>query len=308
MTRVFITGAAGCLGSNIAERLEARGVAVMGLDNYATGRRDAPSAARIVEGDIRDAALVDRLFAEFRPTHVIHAAASYNDPDDWLGDIATNVAGTVNVARAAQQAGVAKIVYLQTALCYGAPLERPVSVNHRFAPFTSYAISKAAGEQYLAMSGVPSLSLRIANVYGPRAFTGPIPIFYKRLRAGQACFVTDTRRDFIEMDDFLDLMDRVLADPEMCGALNVSSGSDVSILTLFETMTDIMGVRLTEPVKVVPPAADDVATLLLDPSETEARLGWTPRIGLREGLERQIAWFDRNGVGETFTHLSAARG
>lgn len=309
--RVLITGAAGCLGSNLAERLIARGVAVKGIDNYRTGRRDLaidglPSI--IVEGDVADRALVEKVFSDFQPTHVVHAAASYNDPDDWSGDVSSNVTGTINVTRAALACGSPRMVYLQTALCYGTPMERPVTTRHRLAPFTSYAISKTAGEQYLAMSGLPHVSLRIANVYGPRAYSGPIPTFFKRLKAGQPCFLADTRRDFLEMEDFLDLMDLVLLRGDVCGPLNVSSGHDVSIRELFETMVSLMKIELDEPVKVNPPGADDVSTLLLDPEETRQVLGWKASTPLRNGLQRQIDWFEKHGVGATFTHLASARG
>lgn len=309
--RLLITGAAGCLGSNLAERYLARGVPVLGLDNFATGRRSALEPhplLEMVEGDVGDKATVDVLFERFRPTRVIHAAASYNDPSAWALDIATNVTGTAHVAMASEAAGVEQIIYLQTALCYGRPRERPVTIEHGLAPFTSYAISKTAGEQYLAMCRVPFVSLRIANVYGPRAYTGPIPIFYKRLKAGQSCFVVETRRDFLEMSDFLELIDRVLAKPEVTGPLNVSTGTDVAIATLFEEMVALMGISLASPVRTVPPGVDDVDTLLLDPSRTRELLGWSARTALRDGLAAQIAWFDRHGVAETFTHLTSARG
>jgi len=308
--RLLITGGAGCLGANIVERYLGREAEIVVIDNFATSARDAvaPSAnLKIVDGTVADPSLVTRLFAEFRPTHVIHAAASYKDPDNWPEDVKTNIEGTGHVVREAVRHAVRRFVYLQTALCYGRPLEHPVTTAHRLAPFTSYSISKTAGEQYVAISGLPWVSLRLANVYGPRHYSGPIPTFYKRLKAGQKCFVVDTRRDFLEMEDFLRLIDIVIDRTDVSGAFNVSSGRDHSIKEIFDLIVHHLGISLPEPVKVVPPENDDVATLLLDPSETERLFGWQAQVGLDEGLKRQIAWFEAHGVGETYTHLVVGR-
>jgi UDP-glucose 4-epimerase len=310
MMRLLITGGTGCLGANIADRYLGREAKILIIDNFATSNRDAlaPSPLlKVVEGSVADAGLLSRLFDDFRPTHVIHSAASYKDPDNWAEDIATNVGGTANVVKEAKRRQVKRLIYLQTALCYGRPLERPVTRNHRLAPFTSYSISKTAGEQYVAVSELPWVSLRLANIYGPRHYSGPIPTFYKRLKARQNCFVVDTRRDFLEMEDFLRLIDLVIERGDVVGAFNVSSGRDHSIREVFDLLVQNLGVTLAEPVKVLPPEADDVASLLLDPSETERFLGWTAEIKLDEGLKRQVAWFESHGIGETYTHLAIGR-
>ncbi|RYE79011.1 MAG: NAD-dependent epimerase/dehydratase family protein, partial [Hyphomicrobiales bacterium] len=108
--RILITGGAGCLGSNLAERYLEAGHEVLVLDNFATGHRgslpEAHPGLAVVEGRVQDRVLVDRLFAEFRPSHVIHSAAAYKDPDDWLEDTRTNIEGTIHVVEAAKVAGV----------------------------------------------------------------------------------------------------------------------------------------------------------------------------------------------------------
>jgi nucleoside-diphosphate-sugar epimerase len=307
--RLLITGGTGCLGASIAERYLARGAEVLSVDNFATSDPGAISPRegyRLVEGSVADPQLMASVFAEFRPTHVVHSAASYKDPDDWAGDVNTNVMGTVHVLKQAAAVEVRRFVFLQTALCYGRALERPIRIQHPLAPFTSYSITKTAAEQLVAISRLSWVSLRLANVYGPRHYSGPIPTFYKRLKAKQKCFVAGTRRDFLEMADFLSLIDIVL-DSDCVGAFNVSSGTDVSIKDVFDQIVRHMGIELGEPVRVEPPQGDDVANLLLDPSETERQFGWKAGIGLDEGIRRQIAWFDANGVGETYTHLAIGR-
>ena len=124
--RVLITGIAGSLGSNVAERLLEQGAEVLGIDNFSTGSEDAIQKQRnlkFVAGSIADRALVNAQFAAFRPDIVVHSAASYKDPDDWQEDIATNVYGTANLVQASLAAGVKRFVNFQTALCYGKPRE-----------------------------------------------------------------------------------------------------------------------------------------------------------------------------------------
>src|SRR2546425_1224153 len=115
--RVLITGGAGCLGSNLVEHWLAGGHDVLVIDNFATGKAGAlpPSPqVRLIEGTIADRDLVESAYAEFRPTHIVHSAASYKDPNDWREDVATNVLGTIHVVEAARVHGVARFVNFQT--------------------------------------------------------------------------------------------------------------------------------------------------------------------------------------------------
>src|SRR5262245_40252870 len=132
--RVLITGGAGFIGSHLAERLLASDHHLLVLDNFVTGRRDNLTAhprLTLVEGSIADGSFVGKVFDDFRPEVVVHAAASYKDPTAWADDIRTNVLGTANVARASAQVGVGRLIYFQTALCYGLrPSEQPVTLRH----------------------------------------------------------------------------------------------------------------------------------------------------------------------------------
>jgi UDP-glucose 4-epimerase len=123
------------------------------IDNYTTGRRDNLSerdGLEIVDDTIEDPAVVLETFERFRPDFVVHAAAAYKDPDAWDADVLTNALGTVNVVKAAQANGVDRLLYFQTALCYGTtPTEQPVTLGHPIRPDSSYGISKTAGELYI---------------------------------------------------------------------------------------------------------------------------------------------------------------
>ena len=306
--RILITGGAGCLGSNLVERYVAVGHEVLTIDNFATGRREVLPAVKglvVVEGTIADNALVEQCFDSFRPNHVVHAAAAYKDPDDWAEDSRTNVLGSIHVGEAARRYGVSRFVNYQTALCYGRPHHVPIPVEHPIQPFTSYGISKTAGEQYLMMlTDLPVVSLRLANVTGPRLSIGPIPTFYKRLKAGQDCFCSDTTRDFLDMDDFFSVMEAALDESAPAGVFNVSTGEGHTIKEVFDIVADHLGIEPTSPVPIVPPADDDVPAVVLDPSHTQSELGWQASVGFEESVRRTLSWYDEHGVGAVFSHLA----
>ena len=304
--RILVTGGAGCLGSNLIERWLPQGHEILALDNFATGKREVLPPAKglqVVEGSVADSAMVEKCFEKFRPEIVVHSAASYKNPSDWREDAATNVAGAINVARASEKSGVKRIVNFQTALCYGRPRTVPIPVDHPVAPFTSYGVSKAAGEQYLMMASLPVVSLRLANITGPRLAIGPIPTFYQRLQAGQKCFCSDTVRDFLDMSDFFSLMDLVIREAAPVGVYNVSTGEGHSIKEVFDEVAAYLGLTPAAPVPVVPPGADDVPAVVLDASETEKAFGWRARIGFRETIRRQLDWYRRHGVNDVYSHL-----
>lgn len=305
--RTLITGGAGFIGSHVADRLTARGDEVLVVDNYETGRRDnlAPgSRLSVVEGSITDAPLMRRLFDEFRPETVLHAAASYKDPDDHVNDSGTNVLGSAITVRESRRLGVRRLVYLQTALCYGEPREQPITLSHPLEPSkSSYAISKTAAEYYIRLSGLDYVSFRLANAYGPRNISGPLPTFFHRLTTGKPCFVMDTRRDFIYVSDMVDIIEKALDGTGRAGAYHISTGRDFSIRELFDHTVEALGVSLEKPVEVRPRSADDVATILLDPSVTLREFGLIPSFPLPEGIRRTIEYYHRYGIQQTFTHL-----
>ncbi|HXV68740.1 MAG TPA: NAD-dependent epimerase/dehydratase family protein, partial [Nitrospira sp.] len=253
-----------------------------------------------------DHATVDRMFDEFRPDQVVHAAASYKDPDNWVEDTVTNCLGTVNVVRAAKRVQVKNLIYFQTALCYGLkPVEQPITLTHPIrAEGSSYAISKTAGEQYVMLSGLNWTSFRLANAYGPRNLSGPLPTFYHRLTSGKPCFVMDTRRDFVFIDDLVDVVLMALQGKGQGGTYHISSGSDFAIKDLFNATIHALGIKLEKEVEVRPRNPDDVFTILLDPSKTIRDFsGWKVRTPLERGVTAAIEWYKKFGISQTFTHL-----
>jgi UDP-glucose 4-epimerase len=306
--KVLITGGAGFIGSHLADRLLDEDHEVLVIDNYATGRRDNltdRNGLEIVEDTIEDPDVVTESFERFRPDFVVHAAAAYKDPEAWGADVLTNALGTVNVVKAAQATGVERLLYFQTALCYGTtPTEQPVTLDHPIRPDSSYGISKTAGELYIELSGIDFLSFRLANAYGPRNISGPLPTFYHRLTENKGVFVMDTRRDFIFVDDLVEVVMQAIVDGKGHGHYHISSGSDFSIKELFDaTIAALPEVELDEEVEVRPRAEDDAYTILLDPSRVREDFGWEPKVPLEEGVRRAIDYYRDYGISQTYTHL-----
>lgn len=306
--KVLITGGAGFIGSHLAHRLLDRGNEVFVIDNYATGRRDnLPPRGNLTvqEGSIADEDLLSRCFRQFSPEVVVHAAASYKDPEAWAEDTRTNVLGSALVAKESVARNVKRLIYFQTALCYGLrPLEQPITLDHPIRPEgSSYAYSKTAGEQYIGLSGIEYISFRLANAYGPRNLSGPLPTFFHRLSAKKPCFVVDTRRDFIFVEDLIDVVVKALDGVGRPGPYHISSGSDFSIKELFDATTAAMGIELADEVEVRPREPDDAFTILLDPTKTNDDFHWHTSTPLKSGVAQAIDYYREFGVSQTFTHL-----
>ena len=303
--RLLVTGGAGSLGSNLVEHIAQRCEAILVIDNFATGKRASllpQPNLRVVEGSICDEELIQRQFREFLPTHVVHSAASYKDPTDWVSDALVNAVGTINVVRASENVGVKRFVNFQTALCYGRPTTVPIPIEHPCAPFTSYGISKTAGEAVVVASALRWVSLRLANVAGPRLAIGPIPAFYKKLKAGESCTVSTAIRDFVDMSDFLSLMDCILTTTET-GTFNVSTGEGHRIEEIFQLVAKHLGNSGAQPAAVVEPGEDDVVAMVLDPSHTERTFGWRAASNFEQTITRMLAWYDQHGVTDIYSHL-----
>lgn len=287
--RICITGVAGFIGSNLADRLIADGHEVWGIDNLSTGRRENLHAdVKWAQGDIEDG--LSRKMACFGGSAatawdsdvIVHCAASYKEPDDWEEDVHTNVLGAHSVAKAAREWD-ARVIYFQTVL----------------PPISSYAISKIAAEHYLRLSGVPLTVFRLAAVYGPRNLSGAIPTFYRQVVAGKTCTVVeDATRDFVFIGDLVERVLRCISNPDgpvtRDGTYDVRTGCETPIRDIPLLIGEILDI---EPiVNLVPRREDDVA---------HYEMNGTPRVGtpFSEGLRKAVEWYEQNGVTDTHTHL-----
>lgn len=305
--RVLITGGLGQIGSHVAEMMLQRGDDVVVIDNLATGRMEHLSAhekLKVIIDTISDPKLVYDVMEDLKPDVVVHAACSYKDPDDWYNDTLTNCVGGAILVDAAKKHSVKRFIYFQTALCYGLqPIEQPITLAHPRKPEgSSYAISKTANELYIELSGIDFVTFRLANVIGPRNVAGPLPIFYQRLKDGKQCFVTKSRRDFVFVKDLARI---VLAACDGCGrgAYHFSSGSDVSVIELYDAVVRALSLQHYPEPEVRDLGPDDVFSILLDPSRTFADfgdIGFTP---IETTVEEAINYYKQHGTLGEYTHL-----
>jgi UDP-glucose 4-epimerase len=296
--RVLVTGGAGFIGSHVVYALLARGDEVHVVDNLSSGSREnlAPGA-ELHEFDIRDPA-VETLGAELHPDVVLHLAAqadvgtSVERPDF---DAEVNVVGTVRVLEAARAAG-ARVVFTSSGGAIYGECDEPATEDHARLPLSPYAVSKLAGEEYIAawnrLHGTSHVVLRLANVYGPRQIPelegGVVAIFLDRLARGETCQIFGDGgqvRDFVHVGDVAAAFLR--AAETGTGTYNVGTGVATSVLDLYRACAAAAGVE-QEP-NFAPPRPGDLRRSVIDASRAERELDWRTETSLEDGLARTVA-------------------
>ena len=299
--KIAITGVAGFIGSNLADRLLAEGHDVLGIDNLAYGLREqVPAGVRFVEMDIRNRAIGEALNGADAVYHLAAKNCIPDCEDDPVETASINVEGSVNVFEAARRANVPKMIYAETSALYEGSGKFP-SVESNVAPRSFYAISKFAGmafaKRYREHFGMRMTALRYFNVYGPRQdYRRSIPpvmsAFIMKLLQRQPAVVYGSgkkRRDFIFVDDVNDFHVACLTDPRTDGGTyNLGSGRNYSVLDIYEKVSDLLGVRIAPEHRPDIPG-DEAEETLADISAAQS-LGWTPKVSLEDGLRRSIAF------------------
>lgn len=305
--RVLITGGAGFIGSHVADWLIEHGHEVVVVDNLVTGRRDNVNPqARFVEMDIVSHDF-QALYEEVKPDYCVHAAASYKDPNDHWSDMRTNGLGGVQVARLAKRCGTKRVIYFQTALCYGLNPRSPVEISEPLSPWnTSYALSKTAGEQCLLLEGIPLTVLRLAHICGPRNISGPIPTFFRKILNGELCRITDSRRDFVHVGDLVDVVAKIITGRAPALPVqqiyHVSSGTDWPILAIYHFVAAAIG-KHDGDIEILAGGPDDAKTILLNANATRLFYRWQPQTTVKDSIRQAVEWYRQHGVKQTYTHL-----
>jgi len=305
--RVLVTGGAGFIGSQVADALVSAGYKVAVVDNLSTGRREqVPAAAQFFPYDIKSPEAYD-LVCRWRPGAILHHAAQMSvqvSVSDPLLDARENILGSLNLFQAAVAAGVEKIIFASTGgAMYGNEAPLPAREEDLAQPECPYGVAKLAVEHYLRFyhrqHGIIPISLRYANVYGPRQNSqgeaGVVAIFIDRLLAGQQPVINgDGRqtRDFIYVGDVVAANLKGLEYPE-AGIFNIGTGRETDILTIYLKLQQLIGSPLG-PVHG-PAKPGEQRHSLLDSSQAEKRLDWRPRVDLAAGLAHTVAAFRGGG-------------
>jgi UDP-glucose 4-epimerase len=305
--KIVITGGAGFIGSALARALVARGDDVSVLDNFSSGKRenlrDLAGALAVIEGDILDAGLLDRVFAGAEV--VFHEAAIPSVPRSLAAPVAShnaNATGTLSVLEAARRCQVRRVVYAGSSSAYGEPPSLPVVETMAPAPLSPYAVSKLAGEHYCRVYarvfGVQAVILRYFNVFGPRQdpnsqYAAVIPRFITAALDGLPPTVYgdgEQSRDFCFIDNVV-AANLGAADAEGASGkvFNIACGSGTSL----NRVLALLGEALDRPVSArhEPARAGDVRHSLADISQAKAVLGYTAAVDFPTGLRRTLAWF-----------------
>ncbi len=296
--RCLVTGGGGFIGSHLVERLLADGHTVTVVDNFSTGQRanlaplaDQPSLT-VHALDVNEVTANHFQGIEW----VFHLAAladivpSIQRPLDYHR---ANVDGTVAVLEAARAAGVSRLVYAASSSCYGIPSHYPTGEDAPLRPMYPYALSKLVAEQYVMhwgqVYGLPCVSLRLFNVYGPRARTGGtygavFGVFLAQKLANRPFTVVgdgEQSRDFVYVTDVADAFVRAAASDLHLEVLNVGNGRPVTI----NRLVALLGGDVVN----LPDRPGEPRSTHADAAKARERLGWAPAVPIEEGVARMLA-------------------
>lgn len=316
--KVLVIGGAGFIGSHVVgELLKTQVGAVVIYDNFARGKMDnigqylGDRRCSIFPhgGDIRDLDLLDDAFKGM--DFVVHLAAMWllHCKDFPRTAFHVNIEGTFNVLEACVRHNIKKLVYSSSASVYGDAVELPMTETHPFNNRNFYGATKIAGEAmcraYHDRYGIDYVGLRYMNVYGPHqdqtaVYTGVIPIMLNKIDANEEPVINgdgSQAYDFIDVEDVARCNVLSLTAAATDKFYNVGTGEQTSIRELCDLILELKESDLR--VKYQPYSEDDARRLVQNrigcPIKAERELGFKFNYSLRDGLQKLIAWRDRNG-------------
>jgi UDP-glucose 4-epimerase len=309
--KIIVTGAAGFIGSHVADAYVEAGHDVVVIDDLSRGRKESINPkCRFYPCDVRDRKTIDYIFSAEKPVVVNHHAAQMDvrrGVREPIFDAQVNILGGINLLEAAVANGVKRFIYIGTAGAgYGEPDRMPVPEGYPINPITPYGISKHTVEHYLFtfcfLYGLDYVVLRYGNVYGPRQSSqgeaGVFAIFSEQMLAGVQPVIYG---DGTKIRDYVYISDVVAANVAALERgtneiFNISSGVQTTDQEVFDLVRDLLGKSL-QP-KYVPRRPGEIDRICLDVSKAERLLGWSPQVSLAEGARRTIASFQKEAASE----------
>ena len=299
----LVTGGAGFIGSHIVDALVERGYTVSVVDDMSTGeRQNVNPRAKLCVQDVADHALAG-IMDEVRPDVVFHHAAQMNvwkSVEDPIHDANVNVMGGINLYQNCVRLGVRRVIFASSGGCvYGDQEILPTPEDVDLHPESPYGIGKLANEHYLRFygdtHGLESVSLRYANVYGPRqnpkGEAGVISIFMSKLTRGETPTIYGTgeqTRDYVHVSDVV-AANLAALDQDVSGAFNVGTGVETTVNELYDAVRGALGVD-TDAARG-PAKPGEQMRSCVSTTKTERDLAWRPTLTLAQGLEASVEWF-----------------
>ena len=305
--KIVVTGGAGFIGANLCRRLggDARVTEVVALDNLSTGSAanlDGTSA-KLVEGSILDAELLDDVFAGAHA--VVHLAARPSVPlsvEDPVTSHLMNATGTMEVLQGARRAGNVACVVASSSSVYGSNPPLPAAESLAPRPKSPYAAAKLATETYTlawqATYGLPAIAFRFFNVFGPlqpagHAYAAVMPAFISKALAGEPVHIHgdgQQTRDFTYIDSVTDVLATAAIDQVSSETpVNLAFGGRVSLLEVVDLLSDILGEKVA--VNHGDPRPGDVPHSQARHETLDALFPNAEVVSLRDGLERTVQWW-----------------
>jgi len=315
MANILVTGGAGFIGSHIVERLLSDGASVRVLDNFSSGRREnllfkdpvgnkpasLPSRLEVVEGDLCDAEAIKTCMRDielvFHLAALVSVSRSMSEPQDCYN---VNVNGTVTLLEAARQAGVRKVILSSSTAVYGDTDRFPTDEETPLNPLSPYALSKQVIELYARLYsqtfGLPVISLRYFNVYGPRQrpdsdYAAAIPIFVRHLVNNETISIYGDgkqSRDFIFVKDVV-RANLLAAESNVAGeAFNICTGRETTLLDLLEELSEVSSRQPNVQFEAARPG--DIYRSTGNPQKAYSILGFKAETSLAEGLQQTVEW------------------
>jgi UDP-glucose 4-epimerase len=311
MASYLVTGGAGFIGSHLVEELLRRGQKVRVLDNFSTGKREnlhgLMDQIELIEGDIRSYHIVREAVQGI--DFVLHQGALPSVPRSINDPITTNevnVGGTLNVLDASKDAGVKRVVYASSSSVYGPDPELPVREDMTPQPVSPYAVAKLTGEKYChvfsRVYGLETVALRYFNIFGPRQdpntqYSAFIPKFVVGLKGGQSLTIDgdgEQAKDFTYVSNVVEANLLALEAEGVSGEVfNVGCGQSTSVNEVVRHIRQIANAQ--GEISYGPSRTGDVPRSLADISRAREKLGYSPQVLLREGLERVALWLRKGG-------------
>ncbi|OGQ05146.1 MAG: epimerase [Deltaproteobacteria bacterium RIFCSPLOWO2_01_44_7] len=303
-SKVFITGGAGFIGSNVAKYFLERNHSVVIFDNLSTGyMQNIPSFLNVqfVKGDIRDKELLTKSMAGCEAVlHLAAAVGNIRSIENTVEDSEINVLGTLHVLDVARHIGIRKIVYSSSAAIFGELKRLPIDEEHPTTPDSPYGVSKLAGELhclcYAKLYGMDIVCLRYFNVYGPNqcydAYGNVIPIFSTRKLKGEPFVIYgdgEQTRDFVHVFDIAQANYLGTTLSNVGGIYNVGAGQSITINQLADMMNEI-GDQKPVPIQHVPARKGEVKHSLATIEKAKKILGYQPTQTIQAGLKGYWEW------------------